>query len=81
MTPTDVLRQYAHYVAVSAPKEWADFVQCFDHFTNATVTATVSMPADGVLVQQGKAQACLILLDIFKNHAKAPPPQNPPGAP
>lgn len=80
MTPSDALKQYAHQLQTSAPQEWAAFVECFDAYATEVTVAVTTAPQHEVLQQQGRAQAYLHLLKMFRNPNPPPQPTNPPSA-
>ena len=76
-TPTEVLQKYAHALQMAAPREWEDFLRCFDAYAHEGVLALVNSPQDQVLQQQGSSRAYLHLLRSFRDCAN-PRPQRPP---
>lgn len=80
-TPSLVLQHYARSLALSSPSEWEAFVQCFDAYATDVTLAVTNAPADSVLVAQGKAQAFLHLLRLFRDCNKAAPQQAPTAPP
>lgn len=66
MTPTDVLKQYAHRIQMAAPKEWDAFVQCFDAYATEITVAVTTARQDEVLNAQGRAQLAIHLLTAYR---------------
>lgn len=78
-TPTDVLKQLAHQLQVSAPREWDSFVQCFDAYATEVTVAVTTAEQNEVLVAQGRARAFLHLLELFRTcHIQRPPANQQP---
>jgi hypothetical protein len=75
----------AHYLQslrVAAPKEYEAFVEAFDAWATEVTVAVTTAPQDQVLQQQGRAQAYLHLLKMFRdptNHLQQQQ-SNPPSA-
>lgn len=78
MTPTDVLKEYAHRLQLAAPKEWGQFVECMDAYATDITVAVTTADQSMILNQQGKAQMALHLLRSFREcHRKPAPPTTP----
>jgi hypothetical protein len=83
LSPSDVLKHYAHTLQLSSPKEWEAFVQCFDAYATAVTVAVTAAEQHEILVAQGRAKAFLHLLSLFREcHIQRPPPTptQPPSA-
>lgn len=78
MTPTDVLKQYAHRIQMAAPKEWDAFVQCFDAYATEITVAVTTAGQHEVLNMQGRAVLAIHLLRSFRECHIQPPTQQPP---
>lgn len=78
-TPSAFLSHYARAIRNASPKEWEAFVQCFDAYATEVTLAVTSADASGILVAQGKAQAFLHLLKLFRECHRTPQ-ANPPSA-
>jgi hypothetical protein len=76
-SPTDHLKHYAHQLQLSAPREWAAFVECFDAYTTDVVVSQTTAAQDEILNMQGRAQAFMHLLRAFRD-CHTHPQQNPP---
>lgn len=73
MTSSDALRHYAHTIQLAAPREWEAFVACFDAYATEVTVAVTEAEQHTILTQQGKAQAFLHLLKLFRTcHLKPP---------
>lgn len=79
LTPTDVLKQYAHKIQLAAPQEWAAFVECMDAYATDITVAVTAAHQNEILNQQGKAQMALHLLKAFREcHLHRTASQSPP---
>ena len=74
----------AHYlqsVRVAAPKEYEAFVEAFDAWATEVTVAVTTASQDQILQQQGRAQAYLHLLKMFRDPTDFLQQQsNPPSA-
>lgn len=79
MTPTEVLKQYAHRIQLAAPKEWDGFLECFDAYATSVTVAVIHAEQHEVLPKQGRAQLAIHLLNAFRTcHLPTPQAQQPP---
>lgn len=81
MTPTtsSVLSHYAATLRTAAPQQWEAFVSVFDAYATEITVAVTSAEQNEILNKQGRAQACLHLLKLFREcHTKSQP--SPPSA-
>lgn len=79
LTPTQVLQQYAHRLQLAAPKEWDAFTECFDAYATAVTVAVIHADQSEILSKQGRAQACVVLLQAFRTcHVPPQQSQQPP---
>ena len=80
MTTPNTRQYVAHYLQglrVGAPREYEAFVEAFDAWATEVTVAVTTAPQDQVLQQQGRAQAYLHLLQLFRNPTAAPATQSP----
>lgn len=76
-TPSAILQHYARSLAISSPREWEAFVECFDAYATEVTVAVTSAASEDILVAQGKARAFLHLLKLFRECKNAAPAQAP----
>lgn len=62
-----VVAHYAQTLRLAAPKEYDQFVEAFDVWATEVTVAVTSAPQHEVLNQQGKAQAYLHLLKMYRD--------------
>lgn len=70
ISPTQLLAQYATRLQNIAPKEWDEFVACFDAYATEVTVAVTKAEQHEILVCQGRAKAFLHLLDTFRHCTK-----------
>jgi hypothetical protein len=76
-----VVAHYMQGMRVAAPREYEGFVEAFDAYATEVTVAVTTAPQHEVLQQQGKAQAFLHLLAMFRDPVKSPTqPATPPSA-
>lgn len=66
---------------LAAPREYEAFVQAFDAWATEVTVAVTTASQNEVLQQQGRAQAYLHLLKVFRTPSQFTPQKtNPPSA-
>jgi len=75
-TPPTLCAHYARALQSAAPKEWEAFVECFDAYSTEVTVAVTAAEQNEILQKQGRAQAFLHLLKLFRN-CHTITPQNP----
>ena len=80
LTTPGFVAHYLQGIRVSAPREYEAFVEAFDAWATEVTVAVTTAPQDQVLQQQGRAQAFLHLLAMFRNPISPPKTTNPPSA-
>lgn len=82
-TPTtpQVVAHYLQALRNAAPREFEPFVAAFDAWATEVTVAVTTASQQDVLQQQGRAQAYLHLLKMFRApHEFTPQKTNPPSA-
>lgn len=74
MKTSDIVKHYARAIANSSPKEWEAFVEAFDAYSTEVTVAVTEAAQHEILQQQGKAQAFLHLLRLFREIKNPPSP-------
>lgn len=81
VTTPQLVAHYVQNVRVAAPKEWAALVEAFDVWATEVTVAVTTAGQNEVLNQQGRAQAYLHLLKMFRDPNEfIKPPNQPPSA-
>lgn len=50
-----------------APDAWSDFLKAFENYSDRSKTNCIQSPPEQILVAQGRAQACALLLKAHQN--------------
>ena len=74
MNTPQIVAHYIQNMRVAAPREYEAFVAAFDAWATEVTVAVTTAPQHEVLQQQGRAQAYLHLLKMFKDPVPQPRP-------
>ncbi len=66
MTTTDIVSQHMLHLRAGAPKEFEAFVSAFDAYATEVTVAVTGADQNAILNCQGRAQAFLHLLRMFR---------------